>query len=147
MADLDIAMAIQAPSGWVELENLPGGYQVHKESRAEQATSWRKQEISSNFVEGTYVNDAVRENVTETVAVYVYGPTSFDLQARVKVLTDAFSQIRYSMRFRDGNLLTTWDCGVADFTVQTPQEMINATMAVVRAQVPRRPSVTTAKVP
>jgi hypothetical protein len=144
---LDIAMAIQAPSGWLELENRVGGYVVHKESRAEQAVSWRKQEITSNYVEGTFVNEAVRENVTEAVVVYVYGPTSYDLSVRVKALTDAFSQIRYQMRFRDGNMLTTWDCSVADYTVQTPQEMINSTMAVVKAQVPRRPSATTVKVP
>jgi hypothetical protein len=97
-------------------------------------------------VEGTYVNDAVRENVTETVAIYVYGTTPYQLQTRVKALTDAFSQIRYAMRFRSGDLLETWDCGVADYVVQTPQEMINATRAVVKASVPRRPTVTTSQV-
>jgi hypothetical protein len=144
---LDVAFAIQAPSGWVELEDPANGYEAHKETRAEQGVSWRKQEITSTFVEGTNVNDAVKENVTESVAIYVDAPTSYVLAQRIKVLTDALSQIRYSMRFRNGNLLETWDCAVADYTIETPQEMINSTMAVVRASVPRRPTVTMAQVP
>lgn len=144
---LDVAFAIQAPSGWVELEDPANGYEAHKETRAEQGVSWRKQEISSTFVEGTFVNDAVKENVTETLAIYVDAHTPYELAVRVKVLTDALSQIRYQVRMRSGNLLETWDCAVADYTVQTPQEMINSRMAVVRASVPRRPTVVTALVP
>jgi hypothetical protein len=143
---LDVVFSIKAPSGWLSLENPAGGYEAHKDARGEQATAWRRQEISSSYVEGTYTNEAVKENVTEALAVYVYGPTPYDLYTRIKVLTDAFSQIRYQITMRTGNLLETWDCSAADYTIQTPQEMINATIAVVRATVPRRPTIVTAKV-
>ncbi|HEY5727423.1 MAG TPA: hypothetical protein VIV08_02305 [Acidimicrobiia bacterium] len=143
---LDVSFAIEAPSGWLELEDPANGYEAHKESRIDQSVTWRKQEISSNYVEGTYVNDAVRENVTETIAIYVDAPTPFVLMERVTALTDALSQIRYQVAMRSGDLLETWDCGVADYTIQTPQEMINARMAVVRAVIPRRPTVVMAQV-
>jgi hypothetical protein len=143
---LDVSFSIEAPSGWIELEDRENGYELHKEAKAERGTQWRKKEISSGYVEGTYVTEAVKENITEPVVVYVYGETPFELETRIIALTDAFDQLQYEIRMRNGDLLETWDCAVADYVVQSPQELINSTMAVVRATVPRRPSVTRAQV-
>ena len=138
---LDIAFSIHAPSGWLDLDDAAGGYEAHKDTRAGQSVTWRKQEIESPYVEGTFVNEAVRENVSEALAIYVRGGSPFELRQRVTALTDALSQLQYEVRMVEGNAQETWDCSVADYTIETPQEMINSTMALVRATVPRRPTV------
>lgn len=139
---LDVVFSIHAPSGWIVLEDPTTGYLAHKEARGDRSVQWRKQEISSAYVEGSYVNTAVKENIVEPLVVYVYGGTPYELEQRVTALTDGLDQMQYQVTMRNGDLEETWDCTVADYVVQTPQEMLNATMAVVRASVPRRPTVT-----
>jgi hypothetical protein len=136
---LDIAFSIHGPAGWIDLEDPEGGYEAHKDTRATQAISWRKQEISSAYVEGTFVNDAVKENVVEALAIYVQGTTQFELSQRVQALTDALSQLQYEIKARYGNAEETWTCSVADITLEFGQELVSETMMLVRAQVPRLP--------
>lgn len=139
---LDVSFSIYAPSGWLDLEDPANGYEAHRDTRGTRAVSWRKREISSNYVEGTFVNDAVRENVIEALAIYVRGDDPFQLDERVTALTNALEQLHYLVRARTGNLLETWSCMVAEYTIETSMEMQHATMALVRASVPRLPTVT-----
>lgn len=138
---LDIAWSILGPAGWIDLEDRANGYEMHKETHAAQAHSWRRQDISSPYVEGTYTNQAVRENVTEAVAIYVYGDTVFELKTRMDLILAALGQLNYQVKARSGNLLETWDCAIADYTIEMGQEMLNSTMCVIRANIPRRPTV------
>lgn len=143
---VDIAFSIHGPGGWIDLEDLEGGYEVHKDTRATQSVTFRKQEISSPYVEGTFTNEAVRENVTEPLVIYVYGDSAFELDARVSAVTDALEQLQYEIKAQIGNLEETWTCSTADYAVETSQEFIHATMALIRAQVPRLPTVVKAEV-
>ena len=138
---LDVAFAIHGPGGWIELDDEAAGYETHKDARSEQAVTWRRQNIDSAYVEGTYTNEAVRENVTESVVIRVFGANQWEFSQRLEALTDALSQLQYDFRMQVGNLRETWKCSVADYTVQTPQEMLHASMGIVRAQIPRLPAV------
>jgi hypothetical protein len=144
---LQVAFSIQGVGGWLDLEDPQNGYEAHKDARAQQAVSWRKQEITSAYVEGAFVTEAVREMVVEPLVIYVHGATIYQLDQRVTALTQALSQLQFQVKAQLGNLLETWRCTVADYTVETTQEFLHSTMAVVRAQVPRQPSVTKAVVP
>ena len=139
---LDIAFSIHGPAGWIDLEDPANGYEAHKDTRASQAVTWRKHEITSAYVEGTFVNEAVKENVTEALVVTVSGASHFELQTRVQAILDALSQLRYEVKARIGNAEETWTCSVADYTVESSQELLNSGKVIVRAQVPRMPTVT-----
>ena len=140
MIDLDCSARIMTPTGWIELADRAGGYELGPDAFTQAAVSHRKSEISSEWLEGTFVTRSVRENVTETVSVYVYGDSPYELATRLDALTDGFDQLQYSMVVRFGDAQHEWDCWVADYTIATRQEMRFATMALVSAQVPRLPA-------
>lgn len=146
MSDLDISVQIETPTGWLELEDEANGYTVGADSFVSSAVTHRKTEINSEWMEGTFISRAVRENVTETVAVYVTGNSPHQLATRLNRLTDGFNQLSYAMVVRFGDVSETWSCWVSDYTVATKTELRHATIAVVSATVPRLPSVAQSKV-
>lgn len=142
MTDLDFSVQIETPSSaLLELEDLANGYEVHRDSLTSQAYTWRRQNVSSDWLEGEYTNRAVRGNVVEPLAVIVRGGTPFELAQRINDLKDAFGQTQYQVVLRFGDLQETWSCFPADYTIEAEQAMRFATLAVVRAQVPHLPSV------
>jgi hypothetical protein len=84
---LQVAFSIQGVGGWLDLEDPQNGYEAHKDARAQQAVSWRKQEITSAYVEGAFITEAVREMVVEPLVIYVHGATIYQLDQRVTALT------------------------------------------------------------
>lgn len=144
--NLDVTAKIQTPTGWLELEDEANGYTLSADSFASSAVSHRKVEVSSEWMEGTFVVRSVRENVTETVSVFVTGATPAELSDRLLALTDGFDQLNYAMVVRFADAQETWSCQVADYTTSTKAELRHATMAQVTATVPRLPSVVRAKV-
>ena len=145
-SDLDVAARINTPSGWLELNDRAGGYQLGPEAFTTAATGHRKAEISSEWMEGSFVTRAVRENIVETVSVYVYGQSAHQLAVRLQALTDGFDQLSYAMVVRFDDAEENWDCQVADYTTSSRAEMRRTNMALVTAQVPRLPSAALAKV-
>lgn len=137
---LHVSVVIATPTGPLELENPAGGYEIGKDSFARSSRSWRKQEISNEYTEGTYVNRAVLENVVEPLSVYVSGDTQFEFQERMRRLVDAFGQLQYTISRLIGDHEEVWACTVADYTVETSQEFLFATIGRVDAQVPRLPT-------
>lgn len=146
MADLEVFASILTPTGWIELEDEPNGYWLHKDAFAKKAVSHRKREVSSEWVAGTFVADAVRENVIEDVVVYVQGRTPYEMRQRLDALTDGFDQLSYKMTLTEGDLEETWQCNLADYSIECGQEFRLARLAIVRASVPRLPGVTTRQV-
>ena len=144
--DLDVAARIQTPSGWIDLNDRAAGYELGPEAFTTAATSHRKGEISSEWMEGTFVTRSVRENIIETVSVYVYGDSAHQLAVRQQALTDGFDQLSYAMVVRFEDAEESWDCWVADYTTSTRAEMRRTNMSLVTAQVPRLPSAARAKV-
>lgn len=136
---LDLSAQIQAPGGWLDLEDEANGYWLHNESFKQSSVTHRKTDISSEWVEGSFTTRGVRENVVEQVSVYVQGATPYQLQTRLKALTDALEQLTFQMVVRFGDSQQTWTCEMADYTVVTQQEYRFATMALVQANVPRLP--------
>ena len=134
---LDLTARISAPSGWIDLNYSP--YRLEASTFGERSVSWRKREVSSEFVEGTFVVSAVRENVTETLAVWVKGESEFDLQTNLDKLCGALEQLSYRLMQRHGNSAVYYDCTVADYTVTESREFKHAGIALVRASVPRHP--------
>lgn len=137
---LDVSMTISTPSGPLELATAP--YDLHPDTDAERAVSWRKKEVTNPHVEGSYTIHAERENVVVPVSIWVEHPQRKQLRAALQRLEDALSQLHYQITYRVEDDTAVWDCEVADYAVQTQQAYLHASMALVAAQIPRRPRVT-----
>lgn len=145
MADIDYEASISTPSGWLVLDDEAAGYESEGESTMERTVSYRQRTISGDWVEGEFVTASVRGNVVEPLHVWVTAPDPAELVARVAALTDALEQLTYSVRLRWATHEETWTCMPAGYTVTTSREFRVATTALVKAQVPRLPGRTVAR--
>ena len=145
-----IEFTIQTPGESAPV--LIPGIELHAESLNQRAISHRKTEIVSKWVAGSFVTQSVREEVIEQVSFYVDGRNDYGfwpdkspqyrLQKRLDQLESALCQLSYAMELRIGDLVYHWDCSVAGYTIQTDQPLLAATMALVKAQIPRSPNAT-----
>lgn len=123
----------------IELQTAP--YRLEAAAFGERQVSHRKTEQKNRYVEGTFISDAVRENVMETVNVFVDGGSARGLRLAVDRLTEAFEEISYTIRQVFDDNIENWNCFLADYTIRTPHEFRFSTKALVTAQVPRLPQV------
>lgn len=137
---LDVAASLESPTGWISLQNPVNGFELSAESFSEHATSHRKTDVSSEWIEGTFTTRSVRENTSEKVSVYVQADTPFLLAQKVKTVTDAFDQLSFGMVVRFADCQETWVCHTSEYTIDTKQPFRFATMALINATVPRLPS-------
>lgn len=144
--DLAVSVVIDTLLGPLELEDLASGYELHKETIGLRATSYRKVEVSGDFTEGTDTQRAVRANVTEQLSVWVAGTTQFEFQTRVRALTDALEQLSYTITRTVGDAIEVWQCTTADYSLETSQEFLVATIGLIKATVPRKPAVALSQV-
>ncbi|CAB4194630.1 hypothetical protein UFOVP1264_85 [uncultured Caudovirales phage] len=121
-------------------------YRVAKGSFENSATQFRRDDVQNAFLEGKYTINALRENVTETLVVYVKGNTAMEMSESVRKLTDALSQIRFRMEVVIDNASRGWWCYASDFTINTSHEFLHSRMAQITAQIPRDPVETLSEV-
>ena len=69
--DLDLTCRITTADGVLELEDVEGGYELHRDALGAFKVGWRRHTVSNPWVEGSFTVGAVRENVEETLAVWV----------------------------------------------------------------------------
>lgn len=141
MRTLALSAQIETTEGWLELEDPENGYSLHKDSFSQQQVTRRKQEIEGEWVEGSFTTRSVRNNVTETLAVWVEGATPWEARQRRERLLNALGQLSYQFKLKDEDELQTWDCQPADYSLEAGQELRFARLVLVRAQVPRLPEV------
>lgn len=152
---LAASVQVTGPSGVIECEDPDNGYELHGDSFATQSFTHRNTEISGPWIEGTYASDSVRDNTVEALVVWVDGnspdaePSHFLFRTRLNALMACFDQLSYKVLRTIGDAVETWDCEVSDYTVETQQEFLTATVGVLRVQLSRRPAapITQAYVP
>lgn len=141
MSDLDVSFELNTPSGWIELEDPASGYELHKDSFATRSVSHRSNVVNNDWVPGSYASRSVRENVVEDLAFYVTGATTYECRTRLAVVTDGLESLSYQAKMRIEDYLETWTCLPADYTLESDQPLIFATLVLVRAKIPRNPVV------
>jgi hypothetical protein len=134
-----IKCRVTTPGGWLDLMAEP--YRLSAEAFVESSLTWRKQEASNPFIDGTWVVNATRENITSLVDVYVRGESTKVTAEAIKALKDTFSQLNYGIELTIDDVVYFYRCYVADFSVKTPREFRFSTMAQFSAQVPHDPNV------
>ena len=132
------SLRISISGGWLTL--VQPNYRIGAQTGADSSTVFRRTEVSNAFVEGTFVTNALRDNVTETIEVYVKGVTTSGLRDAVDALTDALSQTQYTVELTIEDSLRRWYCYAADYSISTPVEFVHSRIALVTAQVPRDPT-------
>ena len=148
--DLAISMKIATPLEWLEL-NDGVDLVLAKETFSEASVGKRKTEAVNPYLEGSHTVASLREEVVETVAIYVYGTDHFATALKVRVVTDAFDQNEYRIIWgvgpsmpgyvapNDPSSWTVWWCGAANYRIDSSQELLHARMAKITLEVPRHP--------
>lgn len=134
-------LPVQCIFDGLALNDPASGYRLEATSREETQVSFRKQEVSSPFVEGTYLINAVRENVVENIGVWVSGVSPAELDRRIEVLLEKAEKPRFTVVWGKQQVNETWTCQTASYTVRTQREYQHALVALVKMQVPRLPRV------
>ena len=139
---LQLACKIETPTGWLDLED-DEHYELHSDSLAQRAISWRKQQVTSPYVEGTYTTAAVKESVTENLVVTVRATDQLELAQLIQALTDGLDQMSYQVMVSVNGLVEYWTCvEPAEYTIEMQHEFRHAMIGVVRANVIRLPTLT-----
>lgn len=140
-SQITVAARISTPYGWLYL-GQGTQYRLGAGSFENQQTTFRRSEVQSPYVEGTFVINALRENVTESLDVIVEERPNLGTADAVRALGAALSQVRYAVQVQIRRDIWTWQAYAADHTVQTKREFVHARLAQVQAEIPRDPNVT-----
>jgi len=125
---------------WLNV-NDGSSYKIAKGSFENSATTFRKDEVTNPFVEGKYVVNALRENVTEALNIYVLGTDNITVRNRIQTLVDAIRVNQFLIKVTLGNAQQIWQCFAADFTINTQLEFLHSRRATVNMTVTRNPTV------
>lgn len=125
---------------WLDL-NDKSSFVVAKGSFETTSVQFRREEVKNPFVEGTYVVNALRDNLTTSLIVRVQGDRTYDTQFAIQQLTSALSQVTFKMIVIIDGAKRIYDCYASDFSVKTPQEMMHSRFATVEAEISHSPVV------
>lgn len=137
--DIDVSCRVTTPNGWLELNK--GIYRISTGAFEEQAQTWRRTNVANPFVEGQWTVNALRENVTEQLIVWVRGGTAAETSKGELAVVDALSQMNYGIELTVDGVKAYYTCYVADISVRRTQEFRASKMCQITAQVPRDPHV------
>lgn len=134
---MNVDMLISTPSGMLSLNTAP--YRLSGESFETSAQQHRRSEVSNPHVEGTFVINSVRDNVTTQVGVWVVTDTRALLVPAVRTLCEAFDQPQFTAQLVIDGVSQIWNCYASDYTIGSKREFIHATRARVDVQLIRDP--------
>lgn len=128
-------------SRWISLTDHVRFY-MSSEDYGDKAQTLRRVNAQSPYYEGSYLVHAVRENVTETLSIYILGVSQNDVTENMLLLEELVSQPSFRIRITHQDHVETWKCQQADYSIQRGHLMLHNTRAMMRLNVPRLPSVT-----
>lgn len=139
---LSVKIEVQQSNGaWLDISDGTV-YRVNKGTFENSAITFRRDEVTNAFVEGKFTVNALRDNVTETLAIYAYGATTSALKTAIDALTSAVSQVNFHVRVTLDGSQRLWECWASDYTVNVTNEFFHNRQALVTIQLHRLPSET-----
>lgn len=126
---------------WVSM-NDHFRYVVGADSFRDQAQTRRRITVNSPIYEGTYEVHSVRENVEETLTVFVIGQSNGEVTENMLNLIYLFSQTQYNLRRRLNDHIETWRCMPADYTIDRSHVNAHNSRAHLTFTIPRLPDAT-----
>lgn len=136
-----VDLTVTTATGLISLNTTP--YRLSGETFGSASVTHRRTELKSPYLEGTYVVNSLRENIIETVSVWVGedGLTESELEAAVTALTEALDQVQFqAVKTKDGHSVL-WNCYASDYTRVAQREYQHAGKVRVDVQLVRDPKV------
>ena len=138
--EMSVHAKISTPSGWLNLEDPVNGYALEKTTLGNTQISTTQITAQSNFVEGTVVLNSVRQQVQETLSVWVTGDSTSQLWSRRDVLLSALNQLQYQVCLVIEDMAVYFTCTPANpITITYQQEFMFARTCQVAATLNRYP--------
>lgn len=100
---------------------------------------WRRQAVTSPFIEGQYTVGRVRDVVTDKFAVQVLGADQATMFGNLQALLAAFNQDYFNLSITLDNQMLTFACEASVYTVDFSQERIWARQMLVTFDLRRQP--------
>lgn len=135
---MDLECRVSTAGDWLHLNE--GIYRLTADSFEDEATTWRRTDVSNPFVEGSWTVNALRENVMESLSIWVRGDRYTTTAQGVEILKTVFSQINYVLQAAFDGERRTYTCYVGDFSVNATRELRHAKVAKFTVQIPRHPA-------
>jgi hypothetical protein len=103
--------------------------------------AWRRNTVSSPWLDGDVTINRTRGMVTEQLAVEVLGANLSEAQTNVVTLIEAFIQSRFTLTadFGDLEVSQVYDCEAADYQISWSGPRLVASQLQVVLGVPRQP--------
>ena len=117
-------------------------YRINKSTFEESSVTLRRDEVTNAFVEGKFLVNALRENITEQVDIYVYGLTTPALKTSIDAVTALINQIQFNVRVTLDGSQRLWNCFASDYSVNVPSEFFLNRQALIKIQLQRLPTET-----
>lgn len=130
---------VSTPAGYLALNSEP--YRLAGDTLNLEAVTHRKAEVTSPYVEGTFVVHSVRDNVILPLNIWVEGATYNDLREAVLTLCAAFDQPHFTVMATIDTRTELWNCVASDYSVSNQRELLHSLVARVDVQLVRHPSV------
>lgn len=139
MSNFEFDVLIQLANGLWLSANDKIKYRVGAASFNESSTQYRRTEVTSPYVAGSFLVHAVPQNVTETLEIYCYGGTYDEAKYNTEQLIAALTQPMYKIQRQTADETSLFDCFAADYSVKSSNVYVAANMIPVVFQVPRLP--------
>jgi hypothetical protein len=145
-SEIAVQATLTGPLGVLVLDgDNADEYELHPDTKAEYEVTWREQTTENEWVEGSFTTSAVRTNVTETLAVWVLGDTTSEIEQRQAALTAFLKQRRFTVALALAGVTHTWTVvKPAQYSVRQQHEFLHAPTSLVIAKLSRLPKATIA---
>lgn len=134
------SVQVEVPQGWLDL-NDGLVYRVAADSFDSANQQFRRQQVISPFVGGKFTVNSVPDQVEETLAVWVNGVESIDLQDNIDNLINAMTQFHYQVRIDIDANRRVWNCEQADYTIGYSQVGMHNRVVKASFNLLRQPTV------
>jgi hypothetical protein len=136
---IDLSVRISNPTGgWIEL-NDHVVFTVADGSFAEESVTHRRAEDTNPFLEGAYLINALRGNVTRPLNVYVEGQTHYDMEENLDRLKALVEQRQYQLARTVENAGRLFTCFASDYSTTSDRPLLFARKALLKVQLVTHP--------
>ena len=137
------AWVTRSSLGLPKLDLSTGGYDVV--SLTSGGVTWRRTVVQGKYQRGRALVQAQQDTVTDVLVVRVSGTSQTQVENRVAVLRQAFSQFTYTLTTEIDGVVRTIDCEPADMAIvgdDTRQKTLTYhLMREVSLSIPRDPQL------
>ncbi len=109
----------------------------------DQSITWRRQQVSSPWVDGTVTSQRSKENVTRSMTIEVLGDNWADTLSNAKDLIDAVSQDTFVLTSDMNSEIVSYICEASDYSWAQSKERWHSYRGILTVSLIHKPNPTT----